>query len=70
MTGTTQYEKRNIAVDIPVWEPDICIQCNICSLVCPHAAIRPKVLMTASSLAKAPATFKYDQGDDQAVRRD
>ncbi|MCC6963678.1 MAG: pyruvate:ferredoxin (flavodoxin) oxidoreductase, partial [candidate division Zixibacteria bacterium] len=57
MTGTTQYEKRNIAIDIPVWEPDICIQCNICALVCPHAAIRPKVYDPAV-LAKAPATFK------------
>ncbi len=57
MTGTTQYEKRNIAIDIPVWEPDICIQCNICALVCPHAAIRPKVYDPAI-LSKAPATFK------------
>jgi pyruvate-ferredoxin/flavodoxin oxidoreductase len=57
MTGTTQFEKRNIAVDIPVWEPEICIQCNICSLVCPHAAIRPKVYEPAA-LAAAPATFK------------
>jgi pyruvate-ferredoxin/flavodoxin oxidoreductase len=57
MTGTTQYEKRNIAVDIPVWEPAACIQCNICSLVCPHAAIRPKVY-NPSILGKAPKTFK------------
>ena len=57
MTGTTQYEKRNIAIDIPVWEADICIQCNICSLVCPHAAIRPKFYEVAA-LANAPATFK------------
>jgi pyruvate-ferredoxin/flavodoxin oxidoreductase len=41
-TGTTQYEKRNIAVHIPVWEPDICIQCGQCSFVCPHATIRMK----------------------------
>jgi len=41
-SGTTQYEKRNVAVDIPQWEPDICIQCGMCSLVCPHAAIRIK----------------------------
>ncbi|HVP06486.1 MAG TPA: pyruvate:ferredoxin (flavodoxin) oxidoreductase, partial [Candidatus Acidoferrum sp.] len=58
MTGTTQYEKRNIAVDIPVWEPDICIQCNICAIVCPHAAIRPK-LFTKEYVDKAPAEFKY-----------
>lgn len=57
-TGTTQYEKRNIAVDIPVWEADLCIQCNICALVCPHAAIRPKVF-DASYIEKAPKDFKY-----------
>jgi pyruvate-ferredoxin/flavodoxin oxidoreductase len=57
-TATTQYEKRNIAVDIPVWEPDLCIQCNICSIVCPHAAIRPKVF-EKKYLEKAPETFKY-----------
>jgi pyruvate-ferredoxin/flavodoxin oxidoreductase len=55
--GTTQYEKRNVALEIPVWEPDVCIQCNKCSLVCPHAAIRPKVYAPAH-LAHAPATFK------------
>jgi pyruvate-ferredoxin/flavodoxin oxidoreductase len=57
MTATTQYEKRNIAVEIPVWEPEACIQCNICSIVCPHAAIRPKAL-AAEALAGAPETFK------------
>jgi len=57
MTATTQYEKRNIAIDIPVWEPQVCIQCNICSLVCPHAAIRPKVY-DPTFLSKAPKTFK------------
>jgi pyruvate-ferredoxin/flavodoxin oxidoreductase len=57
MTGTTQYEKRNIAVDIPVWEPDVCIQCNICSIVCPHATIRPKVY-DPEHLEGAPPTFK------------
>ncbi len=41
-TGTTKYEKRNIAVNIPLWEPDVCIQCGTCSLVCPHATIRTK----------------------------
>jgi len=58
MTGTTRYEKRNIAVDIPVWEPETCIQCNICSLVCPHGAIRPKVF-DKKHLENAPADFKY-----------
>ena len=56
-TGTTQYEKRNIAVDIPVWDEEICIQCNICSAVCPHAAIRPKVY-ESKYLDGAPETFK------------
>ena len=56
-TGTTQWEKRNIAEEIPVWETDICIQCNKCAIVCPHAAIRPKVY-TPDQLAGAPSTFK------------
>jgi pyruvate-ferredoxin/flavodoxin oxidoreductase len=56
-TGTTKWEKRNIALDIPVWDESICIQCNKCSLICPHAAIRPKVYDPAR-LAGAPATFK------------
>ncbi|MDD5134455.1 MAG: pyruvate:ferredoxin (flavodoxin) oxidoreductase, partial [Phycisphaerae bacterium] len=56
-SATTQYEKRNIAVDIPVWEPDVCIQCAQCSLVCPHAAIRVK-LYDGKYLEKAPKTFK------------
>jgi pyruvate-ferredoxin/flavodoxin oxidoreductase len=56
-TGTSQYEKRNIAVDIPVWDESICIQCGICSFVCPHATIRMKIY-DADKLAGAPATFK------------
>ena len=56
-TGTTQWEKRNIALEIPVWEPDLCIQCGKCSFVCPHAVIRMKVYEPAL-LAGAPATFK------------
>jgi pyruvate-ferredoxin/flavodoxin oxidoreductase len=55
--GTTQWEKRNIALEIPVWDSAICIQCNKCAMICPHAAIRPKVYDPAL-LAKAPATFK------------
>jgi pyruvate-ferredoxin/flavodoxin oxidoreductase len=55
--GTTQWEKRNIALEIPVWDPSICIQCNKCSMICPHAAIRPKVY-DPKLLADAPATFK------------
>ncbi|NPV65632.1 MAG: pyruvate:ferredoxin (flavodoxin) oxidoreductase [Anaerolineae bacterium] len=56
--GTTKYEKRNIASEIPVWEPDICIQCNQCSFVCPHAAIRTKVYDASYANGNAPKTFK------------
>ena len=56
-TATTQWEKRNIALEIPVWDPDVCIQCAKCSIVCPHAAIRGKVYDPAL-LAGAPETFK------------
>jgi pyruvate-ferredoxin/flavodoxin oxidoreductase len=55
--GTTQWEKRNIALEIPVWDPEVCIQCGKCSVSCPHAAIRTKVY-DAAGLAKAPETFK------------
>ena len=56
-TGTTQYEKRNIAVNIPAWEPNVCIQCGLCSLVCPHASIRIKAY-GQENLKNAPASFK------------
>ncbi|MFQ5595299.1 MAG: pyruvate:ferredoxin (flavodoxin) oxidoreductase [Anaerolineae bacterium] len=56
-TGTTQWEKRNLAQEVPVFEPDICIQCGKCVLVCPHAVIRAKVVDEAL-LADAPPTFK------------
>ncbi len=56
-SGTTQWEKRNIALEIPVWEPDLCIQCGKCAMACPHAAIRIKVY-DEKYLEKAPATFK------------
>ncbi|MCI9008192.1 MAG: pyruvate:ferredoxin (flavodoxin) oxidoreductase [Lachnospiraceae bacterium] len=52
-SGTSAYEKRGIAVNIPVWNPENCIQCNRCAYVCPHAVIRP-VAMTADEAAKAP----------------
>jgi pyruvate-ferredoxin/flavodoxin oxidoreductase len=55
--GTTQWEKRNIALEIPVWDMVTCIQCNKCAMVCPHAAIRSKVY-DPKSLTGAPATFK------------
>jgi len=56
-TGTTKFEKRNIAVQIPVWEPSVCIQCGTCSLVCPHATIRIKAY-GEDGLKDAPETFK------------
>ena len=56
-TATAQWEKRNIAQDIPVWDPAICIQCNKCAMVCPHAAIRAKVY-ESDLLKGAPETFK------------
>ncbi len=55
--ATTQWERRNIAIDIPVWDEKICIQCGKCVLVCPHATIRSKVY-DEKYLANAPATFK------------
>jgi pyruvate-ferredoxin/flavodoxin oxidoreductase len=54
--ATTQWEKRNVAFEIPVWEPDLCIQCGKCALVCPHAAIRFKIYDPAV-LENAPASF-------------
>jgi pyruvate-ferredoxin/flavodoxin oxidoreductase len=58
-SGTSRYEKRNIADEIPVWDPSLCIQCNKCVLVCPHAAIRAKVYEPAF-LEGAPAGFLAD----------
>jgi pyruvate-ferredoxin/flavodoxin oxidoreductase len=54
--ATAKWEKRNLAAEIPIWDPDVCIQCNQCALVCPHAAIRAKVY-DGAHLAGAPATF-------------
>jgi pyruvate-ferredoxin/flavodoxin oxidoreductase len=56
-TGTAQWEKRDIALEIPVWDEDLCIQCGKCVLVCPHAVIRAKVY-APDRLGGAPATFK------------
>ncbi|XCP86610.1 pyruvate:ferredoxin (flavodoxin) oxidoreductase [Roseburia hominis] len=56
-SGTAAYEKRGIAVDIPVWVPENCIQCNRCAYVCPHAVIRP-VALTEEDMAKAPEGIK------------
>jgi len=57
-SGTTQWEKRNIAQEIPTWYPDICIQCGKCILVCPHAVIRAKVY-DPKLLSSAPDSFKF-----------
>ena len=59
--GTAAYEKRGVAVNVPVWEPEKCIQCNSCAFVCPHAAIRP-FLLTAEEAEKAPQGLKYSDG--------
>jgi pyruvate-ferredoxin/flavodoxin oxidoreductase len=56
-SGTAQWEKRYIAQEVPVWEPDVCVQCGKCVMVCPHAVIRTKVV-EPTALAQAPATFK------------
>ncbi|MDA0748503.1 MAG: pyruvate:ferredoxin (flavodoxin) oxidoreductase, partial [bacterium] len=56
-TATTQWEKRNLAQEIPVWDSDVCIQCNKCALICPHACIRVK-MYDESLLEDAPDTFK------------
>ncbi len=57
-SATTRWEKRNIALEIPVWEPELCIQCAKCSIACPHAAIRFKIYDPAL-LKEAPPTFKW-----------
>ncbi|MFW6032619.1 MAG: pyruvate:ferredoxin (flavodoxin) oxidoreductase [Phycisphaeraceae bacterium] len=56
-TGTSRYEKRGIALELPVWEEDLCIQCNKCAFACPHAAIRPKVY-EPEALENAPEGFR------------
>ena len=60
-TATSQYEKRNIALETPVWDEHLCIQCGFCSLVCPHAASRIKAY-DGAELSKAPKTFKSTEG--------
>ncbi|MBW2458008.1 MAG: pyruvate:ferredoxin (flavodoxin) oxidoreductase, partial [Deltaproteobacteria bacterium] len=57
-TGTAAYEKRNIALEVPIWDPDICIECGKCAIQCPHAAIRTKVF-PAKLTEDAPPTFKW-----------
>ena len=57
-TGTAIYEKRNLALEIPVWETDLCTQCGKCAMVCPHTAIRSKIYAN-DELASSPITFKH-----------
>jgi pyruvate-ferredoxin/flavodoxin oxidoreductase len=66
-SGTSAYEKRGIAVNVPEWQPENCIQCNQCSYVCPHAAIRP-FLLTEEELANAPEGTKTIQGIPGALK--
>jgi pyruvate-ferredoxin/flavodoxin oxidoreductase len=62
-TGTSKWEKRNIAQEIPVWDPDVCVQCGKCVMVCPHAVIRAKVY-DESELHNAPESFKVAPARD------
>ncbi|MEH1987320.1 pyruvate:ferredoxin (flavodoxin) oxidoreductase [Nostoc sp.] len=62
--GTAKWEKRNVAEEIPVWEPDVCVQCGKCVMVCPHSAIRAKAYQ-ADELVNAPETFKSTGAKDK-----
>jgi pyruvate-ferredoxin/flavodoxin oxidoreductase len=66
-TGTTKWEKRAIALDVPAWDKSLCIQCNKCSLICPHAAIRTK-FYAPDALASAPSTFLAMDFKSQEVK--
>ena len=63
-TGTAKWEKRNVAQEIPVWELDVCVQCNKCVMVCPHGAIRSKIY-SEGELANAPISFKSIDAKDK-----
>jgi pyruvate-ferredoxin/flavodoxin oxidoreductase len=66
-TATTQYEKRGIAINVPVWLPENCIQCNQCSFVCPHAVIRP-VLVAEEDLKDAPKDFITEEAKGKELK--
>jgi len=66
--GTTQYEKRGIAVDVPMWQKENCIQCNQCAYVCPHAAIRP-ILLDKSEKENAPQNFDSVQAKGKDLEK-
>ena len=66
-TATTQYEKRGVAINIPEWVAENCIQCNQCAMVCPHAAIRP-VLLSDEEYHKAPGGFKTRKALGKALK--
>ncbi|MDZ8056176.1 MAG: pyruvate:ferredoxin (flavodoxin) oxidoreductase [Aulosira sp. ZfuVER01] len=63
-TGTTKWEKRNVAEEIPVWDGDVCVQCGKCVMVCPHSAIRAKAYQS-SELVNAPTSFKSVDAKDR-----
>ncbi|MBD2776965.1 pyruvate:ferredoxin (flavodoxin) oxidoreductase [Iningainema tapete] len=63
-TGTAKWEKRNLAQEIPVWDADVCVQCNKCAIVCPHGVIRSKVYQP-QELAHAPASFQSVNAKDK-----
>lgn len=66
-TATSQWEKRNIALEVPVWDDEVCIQCNKCVLICPHACIRAKIY-DPEHVAQAPATFKSTEAKSREFK--
>ena len=68
-SGTTQYQKRNTAIEVPLWDPDVCIQCNKCVIVCPHAAIRSKVV-GEERLQDHPEDFHFIQAKGKTFEPD